>query len=218
MRTFKENLRRHLLKFNLAEFAQILNSKLIERLSIKFHKYSHTKSRNTIMHRHLIGNCGKTLLVLVLILTFIFVNRNARFLVEKQCTQYTEFNILSHSKTIHVETKTTTNTTLIRNVEMKDFCVFSEKCKIPRLDPFSIDCMRLFNPPDFMECTNQPDLVTVRYDSKRRQYRLRINESLPELVPNISDYECTYNEIARAQNDSFVWCVKLGAILFCILI
>ncbi|KAL7739162.1 hypothetical protein ACLKA6_010383 [Drosophila palustris] len=88
---------------------------------------------------------------------------------------------------------------------MKDFCVFSQKCKIPRLDPFAIDSMRLFKPADFMECTNQPDLVTVRYDPKKRQYRLHINESLPELIPNISDYECTYKEIARAQNDSFVW-------------
>jgi len=132
-------------------------------------------------------------------MTLMFVNRNIRFVAKKQSTQYTEYNGF-HSKITYVET-----TSKKTNNKMKDFCVFSQKCKIPRLDPFSIDSMRLFKPTEFKECSNQPDLVTVLYDTQRSRYRLHINEYLPELIPNISSYGCTYIEISRGQNDSVVW-------------
>ncbi|KAH8273935.1 hypothetical protein KR044_004404, partial [Drosophila immigrans] len=101
--------------------------------------------------------------------------------------------------------KLTTNQPKIHKVKQTAFNVFSSECKIPRLDPFSHDSMEFFKPPDFMKCTNQPDLVTAQYDIERRQYKLHINEALPELISNISDYGCTYKEIIRGENDSIVW-------------
>ncbi|KAH8377217.1 hypothetical protein KR093_004278, partial [Drosophila rubida] len=93
-------------------------------------------------------------------------------------------------------------------VKTPEFNVFTSECKIPKLDPFSFDSMRYFKPPESKKCTNESDLVSVLYNAARRQYRLHINEDLPELIPNISDCACTYKEIVRGANDSIVWTSK----------
>ncbi|XP_062141985.1 LOW QUALITY PROTEIN: uncharacterized protein LOC133850041 [Drosophila sulfurigaster albostrigata] len=152
------------------------------------------------MYRFIVGIFGKILLIVGLIFTFIFVNHNLDFVDKKQFTQFTRYH--EHSRT---ESEILREESMTNSFKVKDeFKVFSSQCKIPRSDPFSLDSMEYFNPPDFMECTNQSDLITVQYDTERRQYRLLINEALTELIPNISDYGCIYKEIVRGEYD-LVW-------------
>ncbi|XP_030561557.1 uncharacterized protein LOC115763223 [Drosophila novamexicana] len=158
------------------------------------------------MYRCLGSNKGKVLLAIFLLLCiFIFVNRHTNDIVEHSS------NVNKKALTKPKSLRTLNGQFTARKAAFKassdmDFNVFDHKCKIPRPNPFSEDVMSIFEPPKFKECADQPDLFTVQYDLKEKQYILQYNESLlVELVPNISDYGCACHELHRAQDDSLTW-------------
>ncbi|EDV94063.1 uncharacterized protein LOC6570084 [Drosophila grimshawi] len=89
---------------------------------------------------------------------------------------------------------------------IKDFSVFAQNCKIPRVDSFSAEVMRIFKPPKYKQCADQPALVTVQYNQQKKKYIVFFNQSLPtNLLQNISDYGCVYYDIVRLRNNSLTW-------------
>ncbi|XP_064554208.1 uncharacterized protein LOC135439416 isoform X1 [Drosophila montana] len=153
------------------------------------------------MFRRLAFKNGKLALVaLLLIFIFIFVNRDPNGGDERR-TQTTTV----HSTRFNVKS-TTRKQANKPATPIKEFCVFDHKCKIPRIDPFSQDAMTYFKTPKFKECTNQPDLLTVRFDRQKRQYVVHVNVLVSmKLLPNLSDFSCAYSEIMRGPNDSLTW-------------
>ncbi|EDW63236.1 uncharacterized protein [Drosophila virilis] len=150
----------------------------------------------------LLNNNGKLIIAIVVLLFIcIFVNRDANVVVVEESTQPSQ----NRSSLFSVHSPISNKPDKISSSN-NYFWVFDHKCKIPRLDPFSEDVMNIFKPPKFKKCTNQPDLFTVRYDLKEKQYIVKFNESLfVQLFPNISDYGCVFHEIIRGPDDSLSW-------------
>lgn len=152
----------------------------------------------------LVNNNGKLIIaIVVLLFIFIFVNRDANVVVVEESSQPS----LNRSSLVSVQSSISNKPDKISSSK-NYFWVLDHKCKIPRLDPFSEDVMNIFKPPKFEKCTDQPDLFTVRYHLKEKQYIVKFNESLfVQLFPNISDYGCVFHEIIRGPDDSLTWCV-----------
>ncbi|XP_064554159.1 uncharacterized protein LOC135439369 isoform X2 [Drosophila montana] len=161
------------------------------------------------MYRCLGSNNGKVLLAILLLLCiFIFVNRHTNDIVE-HTSIVNKTALPKPLRTFNGEF--TTSKAAFKASSIMDFNVFDHKCKIPRPNPFSEDVMGIFEPPKFKECADQPDLFTVRYDLKERQYILQFNKSLfVQLFPNISDFGCACHEVLRDPDDSLTW--KKGSI------
>ncbi|KAH8403189.1 hypothetical protein KR222_006579, partial [Zaprionus bogoriensis] len=105
---------------------------------------------------------------------------------------------------INVQT-TETPTTILNNVD--DFNVFSQKCKIPRIDPFSEETMKIFQPSESIKCTKVPDLVIVQFDLPKKQYVLHVNETMMTEFFHVFQYQCFYYDLRRGRNDSLIWFV-----------
>lgn len=58
------------------------------------------------------------------------------------------------------------------------FYVNTAKCRMPYVEPFNAEVMKVYKPMTFVSCTNKSDLVTVHYDSVFNQYVLHINEEV----------------------------------------
>ncbi|KAH8255826.1 hypothetical protein KR038_011295, partial [Drosophila bunnanda] len=82
------------------------------------------------------------------------------------------------------------------------FFVFSPQCKIPRVNPFEESFMK-FRPLPFRACAKEPALVSVIYDTYKRQYRLHVNSDVASShFGSYGNYGCTYEEVGRGPNDS----------------
>ncbi|XP_052851365.1 uncharacterized protein LOC128261625 isoform X1 [Drosophila gunungcola] len=89
----------------------------------------------------------------------------------------------------------------IHGVE-KHFYVKSGKCKIPYVDPFNEEFLKVNKPTMFIPCTNESDLITVHYDDLLNQYMLHINEEVVHKLSltNRSDFACFYQKIIYGQS------------------
>ncbi|XP_017074980.2 LOW QUALITY PROTEIN: uncharacterized protein LOC108110424 [Drosophila eugracilis] len=84
----------------------------------------------------------------------------------------------------------------------KLFYVNSEKCKMPYVNPFNAEFMKINKPKIFMPCTNESDLITVNFDKVYNQYVLHINEEvLHKLSQSKSnEFSCFYQKIIYGQS------------------
>ncbi|KAH8358876.1 hypothetical protein KR093_002948, partial [Drosophila rubida] len=79
------------------------------------------------------------------------------------------------------------------------YFVESRQCKIPYIDPFAADVMKIYRPQVFETCSNDSDLVRPIYDVNSKLYVLHINSSAMSTMLNSSEsqYKCFYQEITR---------------------
>jgi len=69
-----------------------------------------------------------------------------------------------------------------------NYFVYSENCRMPAVNPFTSDVLKIFQKTAYKKCDLQKDLITVNYDDKKRRYSLHKNKE------NIS---CCYKPILR---------------------
>ncbi|XP_022216790.2 uncharacterized protein LOC111070501 [Drosophila obscura] len=100
----------------------------------------------------------------------------------------------------------TSNETKVKKprTDPEKFFVFSPKCKIPYVHPFSTQFLDMSNQIPYKACTADPDLFSVLYDRKKRHYILHLNQDvLKRLYLSITDLYCVYRETVAGSNDSF---------------
>jgi len=87
----------------------------------------------------------------------------------------------------------------IKNTSSPLYYVDNSQCKIPYIDPFAEEVMRIYKFKVFETCTNESDLVRPIFDRNTRRYVLHINSSVISQILNSSEikYTCYYQEITR---------------------
>ncbi|XP_068151714.1 uncharacterized protein [Drosophila tropicalis] len=82
------------------------------------------------------------------------------------------------------------------------FYVYTSKCKIPYVDPFTNDSID--QPIPLNSCANESDLFNVHFDTQSKRYIIHVDTQVAlTIYSNYSDYGCTYQEIKRGANDSY---------------
>lgn len=74
-------------------------------------------------------------------------------------------------------------------LSLGNYFVFTSGCRMPLIDPFSDDALRIFRKTPYTKCNSSKDLVSLIYDGYDRRYKLHINDG------NIS---CCYKTIIRS--------------------
>ncbi|KAH8403015.1 hypothetical protein KR222_003146 [Zaprionus bogoriensis] len=100
-------------------------------------------------------------------------------------------------QTEHSEIVTLTPVTNTSKPIERKYFVNTSKCKIPYIDPFSADAMKIFSPRTFIPCSNESELVSSLFDENLKRYVLHINEQVAHKLLNSSEreYNCFYREI-----------------------
>ncbi|KAH8293277.1 hypothetical protein KR018_006727, partial [Drosophila ironensis] len=82
------------------------------------------------------------------------------------------------------------------------FYVDSARCRMPYVNPFNDEVMKVYKPQPFLPCTNQRDLVTVHYDDILKKYILHINEEVVHqlMQSNNKTFGCSYQQIIYGQH------------------
>ncbi|XP_039230011.1 uncharacterized protein LOC6532369 isoform X2 [Drosophila yakuba] len=86
------------------------------------------------------------------------------------------------------------------------FYVNGPSCKMPEMNPFSVDIMKFFKRKHFGKCSTDKDLVVSEFDTDLRQYRIKVDENLAEQLLKKFDnatLKCTYQVIGRKKKSSF---------------
>ncbi|KAH8334205.1 hypothetical protein KR059_007458, partial [Drosophila kikkawai] len=86
--------------------------------------------------------------------------------------------------------------------ETSRFFVFSPQCKIPYVNPFDVSFQQ-WDLLKFKPCTNEPALVSVIYDSSKRQYKLHLNTDVAKKnFSSYGNYGCTCQETRSGSGDT----------------
>ncbi|XP_017057359.2 uncharacterized protein LOC108098739 [Drosophila ficusphila] len=85
------------------------------------------------------------------------------------------------------------------------FYVFGPKCKMPKVNPYK-EGFPEWKPLKFKACTDEPSLISVKYDRDKKHYMLHLNMevSLKHLA-NYSDFGCTYIEVVSGGPNTSVY-------------
>lgn len=75
-----------------------------------------------------------------------------------------------------------------------NYFVFTSGCRMPSLDPFTKDVLKIFKKTAYKKCDSLKDLVSLTYDEFDRRYKLHINDG------NIS---CCYKSIIRSGSGAY---------------
>ncbi|XP_030381115.1 uncharacterized protein LOC115628976 [Scaptodrosophila lebanonensis] len=74
------------------------------------------------------------------------------------------------------------------NMEDRYF-VYTSQCHMPKINPFSADALKIYNPVNYTICDKSKKLITVNFNSKKKQYKLHMN---------IKTISCCYQSIKRS--------------------
>ncbi|XP_022216786.2 uncharacterized protein LOC111070499 [Drosophila obscura] len=144
---------------------------------------------------------------IIFLLIFIFVNQNGEPKtdttpqISKSETAYVQATTLADlPKTIN-ETRQKKPR---REKVAEKFFVFSPKCKIPYVDPFTYEILDPSEQVPHLTCGGDPDLFSVLYDRKKRHYILHLNEDISDpLYSNITELYCVYRQTVPGTDDTF---------------
>jgi len=70
-----------------------------------------------------------------------------------------------------------------------NYFVYTPNCRMPAVNPFTSDVLKILHKTAYKKCDNNKDLITVNYDDKERRYSLHTNKQ------NIS---CCFKPILRS--------------------
>ncbi|XP_054081454.1 uncharacterized protein LOC128919886 [Zeugodacus cucurbitae] len=91
------------------------------------------------------------------------------------------------------------------NGTQSKFFIYTTQCRIPYVDPFSEDVLKIFNPKKYKytNCTNDEAFITSSYQLNARQYILHmdmeaIERAVKPLNVSATDVRCCYRQIVRA--------------------
>ncbi|XP_041448574.1 uncharacterized protein LOC121404052 [Drosophila obscura] len=144
---------------------------------------------------------------IIFLLIFIFVNQNGEPKtdttpqISKSETAYVQATTLADlPKTINETRQKKTR----REKVAEKFFVFSPKCKIPYVDPFTYEILDPSEQVPHLTCGGDPDLFSVLYDRKKRHYILHLNEEISDpLYSNITELYCVYRQTVPGTDDTF---------------
>lgn len=138
------------------------------------------------------------LMIFILFCMHYQYSRNAR---DSNTEDRRDFDASSASRSIKVSTEEDKDET-VEPTSTPTYFVESEHCKIPYIDPFAAEALKVYKPVVFEKCSNESDLVTAIFDMNSKRYILHINESVAAEALNSTDIEfnCFYREIIRKAN------------------
>ncbi|XP_054726354.1 uncharacterized protein LOC129236148 [Anastrepha obliqua] len=106
-------------------------------------------------------------------------------------------------------TKTKSHLKIAKDVEASKYFIHTSQCRVPYVDPFSNDTLKIFNPKEYKytNCTNDEAFITTNYQLNARQYFLHMNfpaieRAVKVLNASVTDVRCCYRQIVRAGSDN----------------
>ncbi|XP_055382144.1 uncharacterized protein LOC129612520 isoform X4 [Condylostylus longicornis] len=81
---------------------------------------------------------------------------------------------------------------------MKGYLVWSDKCKMPNLDPYSPEVMKYFKRESYEECSKDQPLTSVKFNTTTNRYMLILDENLRYKFTRYGNQlSCCYQVIER---------------------
>ncbi|XP_051862863.1 uncharacterized protein LOC127565943 [Drosophila albomicans] len=78
---------------------------------------------------------------------------------------------------------------IVLNSSISQYFVYTENCRMPAVNPFTSDVLKIFHKTAYKKCDISKDLITVNYDESKGNYSLHINRA---------NIRCCYKPILRA--------------------
>ncbi|XP_055382140.1 uncharacterized protein LOC129612520 isoform X2 [Condylostylus longicornis] len=124
-------------------------------------------------------------------------NANKKNVANTLNTTVTTANTTSNSTT-STTTTTTSKSLMFVPPPPSGYLVWSDKCKMPNLDPYSPEVMKYFKRESYEECSKDQPLTSVKFNTTTNRYMLILDENLRYKFTRYGNQlSCCYQVIER---------------------
>ncbi|XP_055841778.1 uncharacterized protein LOC129908950 [Episyrphus balteatus] len=149
-------------------------------------------------------NSKNTIPIILKTVAFLFcvllVLENSFYIFQSSLTLRDEILITNETTTISTprnSTQNDLNSTTNPDLPPAGFLVYNKHCRIPEVDPFTPDAMKILKKKKYSSCSNELPLTKVIFDMNLRTYNLHIDEIAKHKL-NATNINCCYQSIIRS--------------------
>uniref|UniRef100_A0A1A9WTF2 Uncharacterized protein n=1 Tax=Glossina brevipalpis TaxID=37001 RepID=A0A1A9WTF2_9MUSC len=104
---------------------------------------------------------------------------------------------LSPSSSYFIENISAAGNSYILPSPPTGYLVWSERCKMPNLDPYLPEMMRHFKRENYKPCQTETPLTRIEFNPVFKRYTLRINQEVAKAYGKKKPLDCCYQSIER---------------------